>query len=354
MGELPDARRKNGLTMITASPATRITRNARQPLADWRQLWREGVTDARELLTLLELAHLADQLPAADAGFPLRVPRGFVARMCRGDQHDPLLLQVLPQLGELDSAPGFCSDAVGDLDARAARGVLHKYQGRALLIASGTCAINCRYCFRRHFPYAEELAAASQWREALDYLRHDDSINELILSGGDPLALATGKLAELSDGLADIAHVRRVRIHSRLPVVLPERINEPLLAWLDTLPQEKVLVLHANHANEFDASVDAACARLRARGVTLLNQSVLLRGVNDSASALGDLSERMFAAGILPYYLHQLDRVQGTAHFEVDDAHAVALIETLRARLPGYLVPRLVREVPGEYGKRPL
>jgi EF-P beta-lysylation protein EpmB len=323
-------------------------------LADWRQLWREAVTDAHELLALLELEHLADELPAADAGFRLRVPRGFVARMRRGDRHDPLLLQVLPQLAELEAVPGFVDDAVGDLDARAASGVLHKYEGRALLIASGTCAINCRYCFRRHFPYSEELAAAQQWREALAYLHREESISELNLSGGDPLALSTGKLAELSAGLADIAHVRRVRIHSRLPVVLPERIDDSLLGWLADLPQQKVVVLHANHANEFDHGVDAACARLRACGAILLNQSVLLRGINDDVETLAALSERMFAAGVLPYYLHQLDRVQGTAHFEVGDAEATALIEALRARLPGYLVPRLVREVAGDTGKRPL
>ncbi|MBN8713925.1 MAG: EF-P beta-lysylation protein EpmB [Xanthomonadales bacterium] len=340
--------------MITASPAPRTTPDTPQPLADWRQLWREAVTDAHELLALLELDHLAGELPAADAGFRLRVPRGFVARMRRGDRHDPLLLQVLPQLAELETAPGFTRDAVGDLDARTAPGVLHKYQGRALLIASGTCAINCRYCFRRHFPYAEELAAAQQWREALAYLRQEDSISELILSGGDPLALSTGKLAELSVGLVDTTHVRRIRIHSRLPVVLPERIEDSLLAWLDSLPQQKVVVLHANHANEFDHTVDAACTRLRACGATLLNQSVLLRGINDDVEAQVALSERMFAAGVLPYYLHQLDRVQGTAHFEVSDAKATALVEALRARLPGYLVPRLVREVAGDVGKQPL
>ncbi len=340
--------------MITASPGARITSTLQQPLADWRQLWREAITDAHELLATVGLAHLHYSLPATDAGFPMRVPRGFVARMRRGDRHDPLLLQVLPQLAELEQAPGFVRDAVGDMDARAAHGVLHKYAGRALMIASGSCAINCRYCFRRHFPYGEEIAAAGQWRQALDYLRGDSSINELILSGGDPLSLATSKLAELSHGLADIPHVTRIRIHSRLPVVLPERIDASFLTWLDALPQQKVLVMHANHANEFDANVDAACARLRASGVTLLNQSVLLHGVNDHADALVNLSERMFAAGVLPYYLHQLDRVQGTAHFEVSDAAARALLETMRARLPGYLVPRLVRELAGETSKRPV
>jgi L-lysine 2,3-aminomutase len=340
--------------MITASPGARITSTNLPAQPDWRQLWREAVTDGQELLDLLKLGHLAQRLPAADAGFALRVPRGFVARMRPGDAQDPLLLQVLPQLAELEQVPGFVADAVGDLASREAQGVLHKYQGRALLIASGSCAINCRYCFRRHFPYGEEMAAASQWAQALEHVARDKSINELILSGGDPLSLATGKLQELSRGLAGLPHITRLRIHTRLPVVLPERVDTPLLEWLRTLPLQKVIVLHANHANEFDNTVDAACAGLRDAGATLLNQSVLLRGVNDDADALVALSERMFAAGVLPYYLHQLDRVQGAAHFNVADERAQALIEAMRTRLPGYLVPKLVREVQGDPSKRPM
>jgi EF-P beta-lysylation protein EpmB len=339
--------------MITASTASRITSPA-DDTTDWRQLWRESVTDPVELLDLLGLSELVAQLPPDDAGFALRVPRGFVARMRHGDRHDPLLLQVLPQLAELEQVPGFVSDAVGDIHARVAQGVLHKYHGRALLIASGSCAINCRYCFRRHFPYGEEIAAAGQWRQALAHLRSDPSIRELILSGGDPLALTTAKLAELSVGLAELPQVIRLRIHTRLPVVLPERIDMAFIEWLSALPLQKVVVLHINHANELDAGIDAACARLRAAGVTLLNQAVLLRGVNDSAQQLEALSERLFAAGVVPYYLYQLDRVQGAAHFEVDDARALALVEQLRQRLPGYLVPKLVREVSGDAAKRPL
>jgi EF-P beta-lysylation protein EpmB len=337
--------------MITASPGARITSPA---LADWRQLWRDAINDGRELLDLLQLGHLADRLPPQDAGFALRVPRGFAARMRQGDAHDPLLLQVLPQLAELDQVPGFVEDAVGDMASREAQGVLHKYQGRALLIASGSCAINCRYCFRRHFPYGEEMAAAGQWRQALEHVRQDTSITELILSGGDPLSLATSKLEELSRGLVDLPHITRLRIHTRLPVVLPERIDAPFVEWLRSLPHQKVVVLHANHANEFDADVDAACVRLREAGATLLNQSVLLRGINDDAQTLSTLSERLFAAGVLPYYLHQLDRVQGAAHFEVDDARAQSLVASMRSRLPGYLVPKLVREVGGDPSKRPL
>jgi len=336
--------------MITAiDPSTQP-----EVLPDWRQSLRDAVTDARELLALVGLPQLVERLPAGDAGFALKVPRGFVARMRQGDPHDPLLLQVLPRLAELDDASGFSDDAVGDLDAVAAHGVLHKYDGRALLIAAGSCAVNCRYCFRRHFPYAEELAAAHAWREAVECLAKDTSIREVILSGGDPLVLSTQKLTDLTDALRELPQVIRLRIHSRLPVVLPERIDHAFCAWLSGLPLQRVVVLHANHPNELDSKVGAACARLREGGATLLNQSVLLRGVNDDADALTELSERLFAFGVLPYYLHQLDRVRGTAHFEVSDARARDLVGTLRARLPGYLVPKLVREVPSETAKRPL
>jgi EF-P beta-lysylation protein EpmB len=251
-------------------------------------------------------------------------------------------------------AAGFSVDAVGDAAARAGAGLLHKYRGRALLVATGSCAVNCRYCFRRHFPYAEETAAREGWREAVAVIRQDDSIKEVILSGGDPLSLATSKLMELTHALAGIPHLKRLRIHTRLPVVLPERVDAPLLDWLRDLPWPVAVVLHANHANEFDAHVDEALAALRGTAVQLLNQAVLLRGVNDSVDALADLSERSFAAGVLPYYLHQLDRVSGAAHFEVPDARAKALHAGLAARLSGYLVPRLVREVAGDTGKRPL
>ena len=339
--------------MITAAP------EPRQPAAlvpvRWQPALREAVRDPRELLDLLGLDRLAPRLSdEAMVQFPLRVPRGFVARMRRGDPRDPLLRQVLPLDDEMRPMPGFGLDAVGDGAAKTAPGVIQKYRGRALLVATGSCAIHCRYCFRRHFPYAEETAARDGWREAVDLIRQDASIEEVLLSGGDPLSLSNGKLAELTGALADIPHLRRLRIHSRLPIVVPERVDDGLMGWLSTLPWPVTLVVHANHANEFDGTVDAALGRLRAAGVHLLNQAVLLRGVNDSVDALGALSERGFAAGVLPYYLHQLDRVAGVAHFEVDDAHARALHAGLAARLSGYLVPRLVREIPGDTGKRPL
>ncbi|CAD7716116.1 L-lysine 2,3-aminomutase [Xanthomonas hydrangeae] len=321
----------------------------------WQQQWRDAVRDPRELLALLGLDAAAAGISAeAAAQFPLRVPRAFVARMHRGDLHDPLLRQVLPLDAEMRLVPGFGLDAVGDGAAKTADGVIQKYRGRALLIATGSCAVHCRYCFRRHFPYAEETAARDGWREAVAAIAADPGIDEVLLSGGDPLSLATSKLAELTDALAAIGHIKRLRIHSRLPVVLPERVDAPLLSWLRSLPWPVAFVIHANHANEFDTAVDAAMRAMREAGAQLLNQAVLLRGVNDSVDALAALSERSFAAGVLPYYLHQLDRVAGVAHFEVDDAHARALHTELATRLSGYLVPRLVREIPGDTGKRPL
>lgn len=321
----------------------------------WQRLWREAVRDPRELLTMLGLDAVAAGISdAAAAQFAMRVPRGFAARMRPGDLHDPLLRQVLPVVDEERIVPGFALDAVGDGAAKKADGVIQKYRGRALLVATGSCAVNCRYCFRRHFPYADETAARDGWAGAVAAIAADPGIDEVILSGGDPLSLATPKLAELSAQLAAIPHIRRLRIHSRLPVVLPERVDEAFVEWMSALPWPVAFVVHANHANEFDASVDQALARLRRAGAQLLNQAVLLRGVNDSVDALAELCERGYAAGVLPYYLHQLDRIQGAAHFEVDDERARALHRQLAARLSGYLVPKLVREVQGDPGKRPL
>ena len=321
----------------------------------WQALWRDAIRDPRELLALLGLQSLAAQVSdAAATQFPLRVPRGFAARMRYGDRDDPLLRQVLPVLEEDRIVAGFAFDAVGDVAARGATGVIHKYQGRALLIATGSCAVHCRYCFRRHFPYGGETAAANHWQEALDYLKADPSISEVLLSGGDPLSLATGKLAELTGQLRLLPQIRRLRLHTRLPVVLPERIDGEFIDWIGSLPWPVSVVIHANHANEIDGNVALALSRLRQAGAVLLNQSVLLRGVNDELAALAELSERLFEVGVLPYYLHQLDRVAGAWHFEVDDGRARELCSALRARLPGYLVPQLVREIAGSDSKTPL
>ncbi|MGI9246673.1 MAG: KamA family radical SAM protein, partial [Steroidobacteraceae bacterium] len=233
-------------------------------------------------------------------------------------------------------------------------GLLHKYSGRALLVATGACAIHCRYCFRREFPYGEHNAGRDEFRPALDAIAADASIREVLLSGGDPLTLGDRRLRGLMEALGGIPHVSRVRVHTRLPVVLPDRIDDGFLAAWSAAPRlQRVMVIHANHANELRDAQDVAhaLARLRGDGTVLLNQSVLLREVNDSVEALADLSEALFEHGVLPYYLHALDRVRGAAHFEVSDDSARALVADLAQRLPGYLVPRLVREVAGAGSK---
>ncbi len=327
------------------------------PLTVQRPLWQaelaRAISNPAELLRLLELpvSLLADAVREGKE-FPLRVPRGYVARMKLGDPHDPLLRQVLPAGEEGVSAEGYTQDALNELQAMPVAGLLHKYQGRALLVTTGACALHCRYCFRRHFPYAE--AAPREWSEALDYLARDTSISEVILSGGDPLSLPDARLAPLAERLAAIPHLKYLRIHTRLPIVLPERVDGQLLDWLTGTRLKPIMVVHANHAREIDDNVCAALARLARRGVTLFNQSVLLKGINDSAEALIALSQGLFDAGVTPYYLHLLDRVQGTAHFEVSETRARELMAEVRARLPGYLVPRLVREIAGAPAKQPL
>lgn len=329
------------------------------PLAPEGPSWQDSladlVTDPRELLALLELP---DGLPGlseeALRGFPLRVPRPFLARMRKGDARDPLLLQVLPLAEETRDAPGFLDDPLGERGFNPRPGLLHKYHGRALLLPTSSCAIHCRYCFRRHFPYGDNNPGRKEWSRALEYLAADPEIEEVILSGGDPLAAPDRHLAWLAERLAEIPQLRRLRLHTRLPIMIPQRVDAALCAWLSGSRLRTVVVVHANHAREFDADVDRACARLRGAGVTLLNQSVLLKGINDDAEALAGLSSRLFAAGVLPYYLHLLDRTRGTAHFEVGEARALELLEDLRARLPGYLVPRLVRETAGAAAKTPV
>ena len=321
----------------------------------WQDELADTITDPAELLHTLNLdPALLPQARQAASQFPLRVPRCFVDRMTCGDPDDPLLRQVLPLHLELADRPGYSADPVGDRRAMQARGILRKYDGRVLLIASGACAINCRYCFRREFPYTINIAASRQWQEALDVIRTDVSITEVILSGGDPLTLRNPRLRSLTERLQEIRHVHTLRVHSRLPVVLPSRIDRGLLDCLENCALRTVFVIHANHANEFDEEVVAACGRLRASGVTVFNQAVLLKGVNDSADAIVDLSYASFSSGVLPYYLHMLDRVRGTGHFEVSERRAVNIMTAVAARLPGYLVPRLVREEEGAPFKIPV
>ena len=322
---------------------------------DWQTELADSFTGLPELLSWLDLS-LAEcpEIREAAAGFPLRVTRAYASRIRKGDPTDPLLRQILPLAAEWQDTPGFDGDPVGDLNAVTQSGLLHKYTGRVLLITTGACAIHCRYCFRRDFPYQDQQLSKSREEAALASIARDERIEEVILSGGDPLVLSDERLLGLIQRISEIPHVRRLRLHSRIPVVLPSRIHAGLMDRLAMLRQRVVMVIHANHPNELDKHVCEALLALTQRGVTVLNQAVLLKGVNDDAESLRQLSLKLFDCGVLPYYLHALDRARGTAHFEVSDAQALTLMEVLRGQLPGYLVPRLVREVAGAKSKLPL
>jgi len=275
--------------------------------------------------------------------------------MVAGDPHDSLLRQVLPLSGEMETVDGYSQDPVGDLEALNEPGLMQKYSGRTLMITTGACAVHCRYCFRRHFPYAESHTGGSKLEPALAAIAADTSLDEVILSGGDPLMLDDAQLTQLLDKIGRIEHIRRIRIHSRLPIVLPGRITPQLTESLAAQKQAVILVVHANHPNEIDSLIDPAVAealsRLHQAGIRLYNQSVLLRGVNDDSDILANLSEILFDHHVQPYYLHQLDQVQGAAHFNVPENQARLIARDLQARLPGYLVPKFIREIQGEPSK---
>lgn len=328
---------------------------AHPPAPRWQDALKTAIRQPRQLIERLGLSQ--SLLPAAEQAarqFGLFAPLGYVDRMRYGDPHDPLLRQILPLDVELDDVAGFQIDPVGDAQAKLQPGLLKKYQGRALLVTTGACAIHCRYCFRRHYPYGESPRSPDDWQPALEAVAADRSIDEVILSGGDPLTLVDSHLAELARRIAAIEHVQRLRVHTRLPIVIPERVTDELLGRLRGTRLVPVMVVHANHAQELDARVLTALARLIDAGIPVLNQAVLLRGVNDNVDALAELSTRLINARVMPYYLHQLDRVAGAAHFEVPVDQGRALVEALRARLPGYAVPRYVVEQPGAVSKTPL
>jgi EF-P beta-lysylation protein EpmB len=343
---------KNKMTILSATHPVVRPRSLVPQYASWQDALKDAVRDRQELLRLLDLAPASlDDTNDSEEQFPLLVPRGFVARMQPGDPADPLLRQVLPVADELLQAPGFVTDPVGDVAAMRRPGLLQKYRGRALLVTTGACAVHCRYCFRRHFPYWQAPRSLAEWRPALDEIADDQSLDEVILSGGDPLMLVDQILGQLFDALAAIGHLRRLRLHTRLPIVIPERLTDRLVAMLRGCGLTPIIVVHANHANELDRHVARALAKLSEAGIVLLNQAVLLAGVNDSAKAQIDLCQRLVDLRVMPYYLHQLDPVAGAAHFEVPIETGRRIIEELRLRLPGYAVPRFVQEIPGKPGK---
>ncbi len=322
---------------------------------DWQIALANMITDPAELLAELGLdPNLFQYSDQARQSFPLRVPRGFVARMEKGNPNDPLLKQVLPLGEELHAVPGYVRDPLQEKRANPLPGLLHKYQGRVLITVTGSCAVNCRYCFRRHFPYAENIQDSCGWDNILDYIAKDSTIKEVIFSGGDPLVAKDKSLLEFTQKIARISHLKTLRIHTRFPIIIPERVTNELLAAITHPQLRTVMVLHCNHANEIDDTVRKAMQRLRSANITLLNQSVLLKDVNDDAATLIALSEKLFDVGILPYYLNLLDKVDGSAHFDVSVETAKKLLWEIIAQLPGYLVPKLVREQPGAIAKMPV
>lgn len=312
----------------------------------WQALLKSAVTDPLKLARILDI-----DLSDYRSPFPLLVPWPYLARIQPGNLLDPLLLQVLPQQLESLSVPGYSSDPLLELEHAKTSGLIQKYHGRVLVVATGACAINCRYCFRRHFPYQSFQPTSDDWQNIIESVENNESIHEVILSGGDPLLLSDRRLAQLAKRLAAIPHVTTLRLHTRLPVVIPQRVDSALLSWVEHTRLNIVMVLHSNHPNELDDAVFDATRRLRAAGVTLLNQSVLLRGVNDDVKTLTRLSHRLFQLGVLPYYLHVLDKVAGAAHFDLPEHVAQNLMAEVVKHLPGYLVPRLAREIPGEASK---
>lgn len=323
---------------------------------NWQSQLSDLITDPLELLNLLELS--TDQLLSgailASEKFKLRVPRAFVEKMSIGDPLDPLLLQVLPHHLELKEHPEFVTDPLGEEAANQMAGVLHKYQSRFLLTLTGACAIHCRYCFRRHFPYQENLPKNDDWPHIKQYIEQNPLINEVILSGGDPLTLSNRKLALWLERLASLPQIKILRIHSRVPVVIPNRIDEELISILKNSRLRIVVVIHSNHAAELDDFTCSKLLQLSEHHITVLNQAVLLKGVNDSAKTLHELSFRLFEARVMPYYLHVLDKVKGAQHFDLRSSEIDQIYSDVLASLPGYLVPKLVREIAGEKNKTPL
>jgi len=338
------------VSLVTNEPNCRPTVKRSGP--SWQQAIKRAVRDRGELLRQLGLPAQSTALAqAAEDQFPLFVPQEWIDRIRPGDPHDPLLRQILPLDAETQPFRGFTADPVDDQTAALAPGLLRKYYGRALIVTTGTCAVHCRYCFRRHFPYEALSPPAVTWDQAIEWIAAEPDIQEVLLSGGDPLMLVDASLANLAQRLARIPHVRRLRVHSRLPIVIPQRVDDRLISWLSGLRLTTIMVVHANHPAEIDVRVAAALERLVKAGVPVLNQAVLLRGVNDRAEVLIELCERLINLGVIPYYLHQLDRVAGAAHFEVPIERGREIIAQLRSRLPGYAVPRYVHERPGAPSK---
>lgn len=316
----------------------------------WQKKLAQGFVSVTDLLTYLELPLSTGDI-LAEKQFPSRIPLGFAKRMQKGNPHDPLLLQVLATVNELQVVEGYNTDPLDERNNNPIPGLIHKYHGRVLITLTGVCAVNCRYCFRRHFPYQANNPGRNGFKTICDYISRDPTISEVILSGGDPLLASDIVLADFLSQIERIPHVHTLRIHTRIPVVFPERIDKELLTLLAQTSLKKVIVLHCNHAQELDDSVSHTLQNLSQIGCYLLNQAVLLAGINDDAQILASLSQSLFANGVMPYYLHVLDKVKGAFHFDLALERAQAIYQQLQRLLPGYLVPKLVCEEPGKLNK---
>lgn len=341
--------------MITRS-APRVHTNNQQTMSEsWQNQLASCVTRPEELLKMLGLDQsLLPPALQASKDFSMRIPHAYIAQMEYGNPHDPLLGQVLPLGQELEKVAGFILDPLSEQSTNPTEGVIHKYKSRLLLITSSACAINCRFCFRRHFPYGDNQLSGQHLQDALAYIQNNSSIKEVILSGGDPLASSDKRLRALTQALAEISHVKTLRIHTRMPVVIPSRITDDLLDWLSSTRLKPVMVIHCNHANEISDDVKFAMKKLKSADITVLNQTVLLKDINDNVESLINLSETLFNANVMPYYLHLLDKVQGAAHYDVPKSKAQMIIKEMMHQCSGYLVPKLVREIPGEPSKTPI
>ena len=320
---------------------------------NWQTQLSEAITSVDELLSILKLESLRDDI-YVPKHFELRVPRAFVAKMRVGDKNDPLLKQVLPDKREQIKVTGYVADPLSENTQNPVKGLLHKYQSRVLLTITGACAIHCRYCFRQHFDYSANMPTADAKENIINYISAHPEINEVILSGGDPLNVTNRRLFAWLETLESIPQLTTIRLHTRLPLVIPTRLETALLERLSESRCHIVMVIHCNHANEIDALTAEYLQRARAAGITLLNQAVLLKGINDTVVTQTNLSQRLFATGVLPYYLHVLDKVAGAAHFDNDEQSAIELYWSLLAALPGYLVPKLVKELPNRRFKVPI
>ena len=320
----------------------------------WQEELSSLISDPETLFNRLNLDR--SLLPDAQTShqlFPIRTTESYLSRIQPGDIDDPLLKQILPIGAEKDKSEGYSLDPLQEQKSNPLPGLIHKYQGRVLLVASPQCAINCRYCFRRHFNYSDNTISRKDWQNTFEYIKNDTSIEEIILSGGDPLVISDRQLSWLLDQIESISHVSRLRIHSRLPIVLPRRITDDLINILNSSQLHTAIVIHCNHPKEIDHVVIDALSKLRSAGIILLNQTVLLKGINDNSKILAKLSKDLFKSGVLPYYIHLLDKVSGTSHFDIKEKDARALNTELLAQLPGYLVPKMVREVAGASSKVP-